>query len=362
MKIPLIDLKAQYHSIKPEVDAAIERVLESGKFILGPEVEIFEKEMAEYLGVKHGIGVASGTDALKIALLSAGVKKQDEVITTPFTFIATAEAVVDIGAKPVFVDIDPETFNINPSLIEDRISGKTKAILPVHLFGNPAEMDAIMQIAGKHELKVVEDCAQALGSEYKGRKAGSMGDAGCLSFFPGKNLGCYGDGGMVVTDDEALADKARMFRNHGAKRKYFHALHGFNSRLDPLQAAVLRVKLRYLDDWNRKRGKNALIYRRGLDHGVKHQKMTDGAVSSFNYYSILVENRDAVAVQLKNKGVSSMIYYPLCLHLQEVYRGFGHKKGDFPAAEWVQEKILSLPMFAELKYEQIEGIAKALLS
>lgn len=366
MTIPLVDLKAQYDSIKGEIDSAIQRVLQNGQFILGPEVKAFEDEMAAYCVMKFAVGVASGTDALHLALLACGIKSGDEVITTPFTFIATAESIAKCGAKPVFVDIDPGTYNIDPALIEPRITPKTKAILPVHLYGQPAAMEQIISIARKHNLKVIEDCAQSLGAEYKGKKAGSLGDAGCLSFFPSKNLGAYGDGGMVVTNTPQIADMIRILRAHGSKTTYQHVMHGFNSRLDALQAAILRVKLKHLDRWNElRRGKTAL-YTKLLSQvkGIEPPYFEKDRKSSCNYYTIRLENprlnRDALRKHLESKSIQTMVYYPLSLHLQEVYKYLGHKPGDFPHSEAAQKQVLSLPMYPELSEEQIEGVVESI--
>jgi len=361
--IPLVDLKAQYNSIKDEIDAAIQRVLQNGQFILGSEVKAFEDEMASYCGTKYAVGVASGTDALHLALLACAIKSGDEVITTPFTFIATAESIAKCGAKPVFVDIDPKTYNIDPAQIESKIITRTKAILPVHLYGQPATMDRILEIAKKHNLKIIEDCAQSLGAEYNCKKVSSQGDAGCLSFFPSKNLGAYGDGGMVVTNDPKIAETVRILRVHGSRSTYQHVMHGFNSRLDALQAAVLRVKLKYLDIWNELRRGKAALYTRllsGID-GIEPPHFDKHCKSSCNYYTIRLNdsrlNRDQLRKHLESKGIQTMVYYPLSLHLQEVYRYLGHKLGDFPKSEQAQEQVLSLPMYAELSEEQIEKIA-----
>ena len=364
MTIPLVDLKAQYNSIKDDIDAAIRRVVQSGQFILGPEVKAFEDEVAAYCGTKYAVGVASGTDALHLALLALGIKDGDEIITTPFTFIATAESIAKCGAKPVFVDIDPKTCNIDPKQVELKITTKTKAILPVHLYGQPAAMDDILVIARKHNLKVVEDCAQAMGAEYKGKKVGSLGDAGCLSFFPSKNLGAYGDGGMVVTNDPQIADIVRILRVHGSKVTYQHVMHGFNSRLDALQAAVLRVKLKYLDRWNELRRAKTALYNRLLSQveGIEPLHFAKGGKSSCNYYTIRLKdsrvNRNELRKHLESKGIQTMVYYPLSLHLQEVYRYLGYKPGDFPQSERAQEQVLSLPMYPELSEEQIEEVVK----
>ncbi len=363
MNVPLVDLKAQYNSIKAEIDVAMNRVLEHGQFILGPEVKAFEEEMAAYCGTKYAVGVASGTDALHLALLACGIKPGDEVITTPFTFIATAESIAKCGAKPVFADIDLKTYNIDPAQIEYKISKKTKAILPVHLYGQPAAMERILDIARQHNLKVIEDCAQALGAEYKGKKVSSLGDAGCLSFFPSKNLGAYGDGGMVVTSDAQIAETVRILRAHGSKASYQHVTHGFNSRLDALQAAILRAKLKHLDDWIEARRRKATLYTELLSrldgieppHSEKHPR------SSCNYYTIRLKdsrlNRAELRKHLVSQGIQTAVYYPLSLHLQEVYRYLAYKPGDFPQSELAQEQVLSLPMYAELSEEQVEEAA-----
>ncbi|OGC08522.1 transcriptional regulator [candidate division WOR-1 bacterium RIFOXYA2_FULL_36_21] len=362
MNVPLIDLGIQYESIKNEIDEAIMRVIKEGKFILGPDVKLFEDEVCSYLGVKYAVGVASGTDALEIALLALGIGTGDEVITTPFTFIATTEAIVNVGAKPVFVDIDPKTYCINPGLIEDTITKKTKVILPVHLYGHPVEMDQIASLAKKHNLKIIEDCAQSLGAEYDMKKVGAIGDVGCLSFFPGKNLGCFGDGGMVVTNDEKVYEMSKMLRQHGSKKKYYHSINGFNSRLDTIQAAILRVKLKYLDKWNEMRRKNAKLYAElfGNYKEVLTPVVEDRIKHSFNYYTVRVKNRVSIIEGLNKAGIGNMVYYPLCLHLQEVYKNLGYKKGDFPEAEKAQEEVLSLPMYPELTSGQVEFIVSIL--
>ncbi|MGB6874128.1 MAG: DegT/DnrJ/EryC1/StrS family aminotransferase [Dehalococcoidia bacterium] len=363
MTIPLVDLKAQYDSIKDELDAAIDRIVRSGQFILGSEVKAFEDEMAAYCGTKYAVGVASGTDALHLALLACGIKAGDEVITTPFTFIATAESIAKCGAKPVFVDIDPKTYNVDPAQIEYKISKKTKAILPVHLYGQPAAMERILHIARKYNLKVIEDCAQALGAEYKGKKVGSFGDAGCLSFFPAKNLGAYGDGGMVVTNDPKIAETVRILRVHGSKTTYQHVMHGFNSRLDALQAAILRVKLKHLDRWNELRRSKGALYTRLLSQvdGIEPPYFEKNCKSSCNYYTVHIKgsrlSRDELRKHLESKGIQTMVYYPLSLHLQEVYKYLKHKSGDFPQSKQAQEQVLTLPMYPELSEEQVEEVA-----
>jgi len=364
LNIPLVDLKAQYNSMKDEIDAAIQRVVRSGQFILGPEVKAFEDEMAVYCGTKYAVGVASGTDALHIALLAFGIKPGDEVITTPFTFIATAESIAKCGAKPVFVDIDPGTYNIDPAQIEPRITSQTRAILPVHLYGQSAAMERILEIAKRYNLKVIEDCAQALGAKYQGKKVGSLGDAGCLSFFPSKNLGAYGDAGMVVTNDPSIAETVKILRFHGSKATYQHVMHGFNSRLDALQAAVLRVKLKHLDRWNELRRSRTSLYSRLLSRieGIQPPHIEKHNESSCNYYTIRLKdsrlNRDKLRKHLESNGIQTMVYYPLSLHLQEVYKYLGQKPGDFPQSELAQEQVLSLPMYPELSEEQIQEIVQ----
>ncbi len=363
MNVPLVDLKAQYDSIRDEIDDAIHRVVQSGQFILGPEVKAFEDEMAAYCGTKYAVGVASGTDALHLALLACNIKAGDEVITTPFTFIATAESIAKCGARPVFADIDLKTYNIDSLQIESKITGKTKAILPVHLYGQPAAMERILDIARKHNLKVIEDCAQALGAEYKDKKVGSLGDVGCLSFFPSKNLGAYGDGGMVVTNDAQIAETVRILRVHGSKATYQHVMHGFNSRLDALQAAILRVKLRHLDRWNELRLRKTALYTELLSQvdGIGPPHFEKNCTSSCNYYTIRLKdsrlNRNELRKHMESKGIQTAVYYPLSLHLQEVYKYLGHKPGDFPESERAQEQVLSLPMYPELSEEQVEEVA-----
>ena len=366
MNIPLVDLKAQFNSIKDEINEAIQRVLQSGQFILGPEVRAFEEEMATYCGTRFAVGVASGTDALHLALLACGIKPGDEVITSPFTFIATTEAITNCGAIPVFVDIDPRTYNINPAQIEPKITPKTKAIIPVHLYGQPANMEPILELGKRHNLKIIEDCTQALGAEYKVRKVGSIGDAGCLSFFPAKNLGAYGDGGMVVTNNPKVAEIVEMLRKHGSKINYYHLLPGFNSRLDTLQAAILRVKLKHLDDWNQLRCSKASFYTQLLSQldGIEPPYIEKHNIPSCNYYTVRLKNsrlnRNELRKHLESKGIQTMVYYPLSLHLQEAYKSLGYKLGDFPESEQAQEQVLSLPMYPELGEEQIEQIVETI--
>jgi len=364
MNIPLVDLKTQYESIKDEIDDAIRRVIRSTQFILGQEVKAFESEIAAYCQTKFAVGVASGTDALQLALLACGIKPGEEVITTPFTFIATAEAITQCGAIPVFVDIDPKTCNIDPSKVEPKITEKTRAILPVHLYGQPADMDPILELGRRYNLKVIEDCAQAMGAKYKGKMVGSLGNAGCLSFFPSKVLGAYGDGGMVVTNNPEIAEKVAMLRNHGCREKYYHVIPGFNSRLDELQAAVLRVKLRHLDAWIELRRQKALLYIKLFSQidGISPPYTTPDSYHVFNYYTIRLQDqrisRDALQAYFTSHGIATAVYYPLSLHLQEVYRGLGYKAGDFPEGETAQKQVLSLPMYPELSKSQTEKIAQ----
>lgn len=364
MKIPLVDLKAQYATIRDEVDAAVQRVLQQGQFILGPEVQAFEREIASYCETKFAVGVASGTDALRLALLACGTGPGDEVITTPFTFIATAETITQCGATPVFVDIDPGSYNIDPDKIERKITPRTSAILPVHLYGQAADMNPILKLARKYKLKVIEDCAQALGTEYKGKKVGSIGNAGCLSFFPSKNLGAYGDGGMVVTDDADIAETVDLLRKHGAKTSYYHTFLGFNSRLDALQAAILSVKLKRLDSWIETRRSKAALYTQLLSEidGIEPPSVAEFNTPSFNYYTIRLKDsrlsRNKLREYLESKGIQTTAYYPLSLHLQKAYRALGHKPGDFPESEQAQEQVLSLPMYPELSEGQIREVVK----
>ena len=366
MKIPLTDLKAQYNSIKQEIDESIRKVLEGSQFILGPEVKAFEGEVAAFLGVKYAIGVASGTDAIQIAALACDIKPNDEVITTPFTFIATAETVTKCGAKAVFVDVDPKTYNIDGTKIEKKINKKTKAILPVHLYGQAVDMGPILELARKYNLKVIEDCAQALGAEYKGKKVGSLGDVGCLSFFPSKVLGAFGDGGMVVTNSSDIAEKVIMLRNHGCKEKYFHLVPGFNSRLDEIQAAILRVKLRHLRDWVELRRQKSAVYARFFENmdGIQPPYVAPDNYHVFSYYTIRLRgaifNRNMLREYLDAKGIATAIYYPLSLHLQQVYEHLGYKPGDFPQSEKAQEEVLSLPMYPELGEEQIKSVVESI--
>jgi dTDP-4-amino-4,6-dideoxygalactose transaminase len=359
--VPMVDLKVQYETIRREVADAVLGVMQSTHFILGPQGKALEEAVAAYHGVRHAVAVASGTDALHLALLAAGIKRGDEVITTPFTFIATAEAISYTGAVPVFVDIDPATFNIDVNKIAAAITKKTRAVIPVHLYGQPADMDGLMALANKHGLRVVEDCAQSFGAEYKGRKTGAIGDIGCFSFFPSKNLGCYGDGGMVITDDAGLSERLLSLRNHGSRVRYYHDEIGFNSRLDEIQAAVLRVKFKHIDEYNEKRGKNARLYNDRLSgSGVRTPSEQRGTRHVFHQYTVRVDNRDAVKKRLDDAQVtSSMIYYPVPLHLQAAYKDLGMTVGSLPVAEQAAREVLSLPMYPELTEDQNAAVAGA---
>ncbi|MBI3355082.1 MAG: DegT/DnrJ/EryC1/StrS family aminotransferase [Nitrospirae bacterium] len=361
MKIQMVDLKAQYHSIEGEIDARIKEIINGAHFIMGSNVSEFEKEAAGYHNIKHAVAVASGTDALHLALLACGIGKGDEVITTPFTFIATAEAITYTGARPVFVDIDLQTYNIDIKKIEKTITKKTKAILPVHLFGLPADMEKIKELAAEYKLKIIEDCAQSFGAEYKGKKTGAIGDAGCFSFFPSKNLGCYGDGGMVVTNDDNMAEKIRMLRNHGQKVRYYHSIIGYNSRLDEIQAGILRVKLKRIDEYNKKRRENAHLYTEKLKGiNIITPSEPEGYYHVFHQYSIRTSKRDSIQKGLTEAGIASAIYYPVPLHLQESYKDLGYKKGDFPVSEAIASDIISLPMYPELTEAQIDEVCKVI--
>ncbi len=357
IRIPLVDFEAQYKSIDKEIDAAIKEVLLSGQYILGPVVKEFEEQIAAYCGVKYAIGVASGSDALILALRSLDIGPGDEVITTPFTFVATAHAIVHCGAKPVFVDIEPDTFNINPDLIEPAITKKTKAIIPVHLYGHPANMDPIMGIAKAYNLYVVEDAAQAFGARYNGKKVGSIGHIGCFSFFPTKNLGCYGDGGMVVTDNTNIAEKVDILRRQGCREKYRAEMIGYNSRLDAIQAAILKVKLKYVDHWNEERRDVAHRYNELLSgSSVQIPFEARYAYHVYHQYTIRTQKRNRLKEQLINEGIETSVYYPLPLHLQNAFRFLEKKEGSFPESEKVTFEALSLPIFPEISFESQEKV------
>ena len=360
MRVQFLDLRQQYLSIKQEIDEAVLRQVGSGNYVLGETVAQLEKKIAEYSGAAHGIGVASGTDALFLSLKACGVGPGDEVITSTYSFFASAGTIWNAGARPVFVDIDPGTFNLDVSLIKHAVTPRTKAIMPVHLFGQCANMGPVMDAATEKGLAVVEDAAQSVGAVWRGRKAGSIGTTGCFSFYPTKNLGAYGDGGMIVTSDAAVADRLRLIRVHGAKPKYFHKVVGFNSRLDALQAAILLVKLNHLDSWSERRRQNALVYDRlfrGSD--VVVPEVREGNASIFNQYVVRVPKRDAVKEFLKTKGVDTDIYYPLPLHLQECFRELGYSKGQLPNSEKAAAESLALPIYPELTLEQQEYVASS---
>lgn len=391
MSIPLIDLKAQYKSVSEDLDRVTKEVLSSANYIMGKNVVEFEKEFAEYIGVKHAISVGNGTDALVIALKSLGIGSGDEVITSTFTYFASAESISAVGATPVFVDVEKETFNIDPAKIEEKITKKTKAIIPVHIFGQSARMDEINEIAKKHNLKVIEDAAQAVGSKYKGKMIGTLGDAACFSFFPTKNLSCAGDGGMIVTNDDNIAIVARALRTHGSGEngqkafnflnnikeeietskdgddtvynplKYYNYLIGFNSRLDAIQAAILRVKLPHLDKWNEGRRKIAKIY----DEKLKNSNVVTPVVDKendpiYHQYVLQCEDRETMLTKLKEKGVATGVYYPVPLHLQKVYKDLGYKEGDMPVAEYLSHRTFAIPVYPELTETEVDYIIESI--
>lgn len=360
--VPMVDLKKQFSEIKEEVFNILTEILESAHYILGPKVSELETLIARYHGVSEAVGVASGTDALHLSIDALGIGEGDEVITTPFTFFATVEAILYTGAMPVFVDIEPDTLNIDVSKIEAKITDKTKAILPVHIFGHPADMEEIMKIANKHGLKVIEDCAQAFGAGIKGRKVGSFGDVGCFSFYPSKNLGAYGDGGMITLNDSSVADETRKLRNHGSKGAYRHEAVGFNSRLDEIQAGILLVKFRRIDEYNRKRREKAALYNKLLSNKVKCPVEKKAAYHVYHQYTIMSPMRDKIQKALKDRGISSVIYYPIPLHLQEAMKFMGHKEGDFPAAEKASREVLSLPMYPELEESVVREISEIIIN
>lgn len=379
MQVPLLDLKAQYRTIKDEVKQAVDAVLESQHFIMGPQVKSLEEKVAAYTNSKHAIGCASGSDALLLSLMAMDIKPGDGVITTPYTFFATAGAISRLGAVPIFVDIDPKTYNIDPNRIEDAINRKgiygsrvtghgsrIKAVIPVHLYGQSADMDPIMDIAKRHNLVVIEDGAQAIGTEYKGRRVGSIGHFGCFSFFPSKNLGGFGDGGMVTTNDDQYAERLRVLRVHGSKPKYYHKFVGMNSRLDTLQAAVIEVKLRYLDKWSAARKSNADWYnntfaKAGLvDRQILTPCEVPGGRHIYNQYVIRAKNRDGLMARFKEKGIGTEIYYPVPLHIQECFADLGYKAGDIPNSESAAKETMALPVYPELTAEQKEYVVETI--
>jgi dTDP-4-amino-4,6-dideoxygalactose transaminase len=366
MNVPLLDLKRQYASIKTEIDAALAQVIESQMFILGPKVKECETAIAAYSACKHGVGVSSGTDAILIALMAEQIGPGDEVITTPYTFFATGGCVARLGAVPIFVDIDPKSYNIRPDLIEKAITPRTKVLMPVHLFGQTADMDPIMEIARRHKLVVIEDAAQAIGAEYKGRRAGSIGDYGCFSFFPSKNLGGFGDGGMVTTNDPAKAERLSILRAHGSRPKYYHKIVGGNFRLDALQAAIIDVKLRHLDNWTGGRQANAARYGRMFKESglIEKDRITiPTAIESrhiYNQYVIRVHDRNGLQGYLKEQGIGTEVYYPVPLHLQECFASLGHAKGAFPESEKAALETLALPIFPELRAEEMQCVVETI--
>lgn len=360
MTIPLVDLKAQYRAIKPEIDDAVHRVLESAQFILGDEVAAFEREFAAYCRVGEAVGLNSGTSALHLALLAAGVGPGDEVVTVPFTFVATVSAIVYTGATPVFVDIHPDHYTMDPGQLERVITPRTKAVVPVHLYGQPADMDPILDIARRHGLAVIEDAAQAHGAEYKGRRCGSFGDMACFSFYPGKNLGAYGEGGAVVTDDPGLARQLRLLRSWGEERRYEHSIKAFNYRMDGLQGAILRVKLRHLEDWTERRRSRAAAYRRALAPlPIRLPVERPDVRHVYHVFAVRVASRDAWRHQLGDLGIQTGVHYPIPVHLQPAHRDLGYAEGSFPVAEAIASEVLSLPIYPELTDDQVETIAGA---
>jgi dTDP-4-amino-4,6-dideoxygalactose transaminase len=375
LPVPLLDLKAQYDTIRAEVREALDRVIESQHFILGPEVEALEKEIAAYSNCAYGIGVSSGTDALLVALMALNIGPGDEVITTSFSFFATAGAIARLGARPVFVDIDPVSYNIDPESLARAVTPAAKALIPVHLYGQMSHMDEIMDVARAHNLAVVEDAAQAIGAEYRGKRAGSIGNLGCLSFFPSKNLGGFGDGGMVVSNDPDLADRVALLRSHGYRPKYYNKVVGGNFRLDPIQAAVLRVKLRHLDDWTEARARNADRYRRlfkdaGLAADSNEPSPGDDRVAMpldlgygrhiYNQFVIRSAHRDALMRHLKSVSIGTEVYYPVPLHLQECFAGLGYREGDLPHSERAAQETLALPIYPELTPEMQHSVVQAI--
>ena len=362
MSVPFIDFKEQNRLIKDEVDVGFKKVFEKGDYILGEQAKLFEESFAKFCEVQYGVGVNSGTDALHLALVALDIKEGDEVILPTHTFIATALCVSFCRAKPVFVDVEPDTYNIDPKAFQAAITKKTKAVIPVHIYGQPANMDEIIAIARKHGIKIVEDAAQAHGSRYKGKRVGSMGDVACFSFYPTKSLGACGDAGIIVTKDKAIYDKVLMLRDYGRYGRYEHKIKGTNSRLDTLQAVILNAKLKHLDDWNDMRAKNAAYYIKLLQplKGVVTPITKEGRTHVFQTFAVRVPDRDRVVESMKAKGIGVLIHYPIPLHLQEAYAELGYKKGDFPVAESVAGDVMSLPMFPHMTHEQIENVVTAM--
>lgn len=363
MNIPLLDLKAQFQPLRAEIMAAVQTVCDEQGFILGPRVAAFEESVAKYVGARYAIGCASGSDALLLSLMAMGVGPGDEVVTVPFTFFATAGAVSRLGAKPVFIDIQPDTFNLDPTRIEQAVTSRTRAVIPVHLFGQCADMPAINQIAKAKRIQVIEDACQAIGAGQGGKRAGVLADTACFSFFPSKNLGGFGDGGMITTDNQGLADALAMLRVHGSRVRYLHEAVGINSRLDALQAVVLDIKLKYLDQWAEGRRRNAARYEQlfqqaGLMNRVTLPATNTGNFHVYNQYTVRVSQRDELRTHLKEKGVGTEIYYPLPMHLQQCYQDLGYRKGAFPVSERAAEEVLSLPIYAELTDAQLTYVVE----
>ena len=358
MTVPLLDLQAQYAELKTDLDAAVHRVLDSCRFIGGPEVSGLEEEIARYSKCTHAIACASGTDALLLALKALGVGPGDEVVTTAYSFFATAGAVVNVGARPVFVDIDPRTYNLDPHRLEGAITSRTKAVIAVHLYGQCCDLDAVKAVCDKRQVHLIEDAAQAIGGEWEGKRAGSVGDFGCFSFFPSKNLGAAGDGGMITTQNAELADRVRLLREHGAKPKYYHSVVGTNSRLDALQAAILRVKLRHLDRWSEARARNAALYHRLFEGARVGRPYHDPRTRHiYNQYVIRLPQRDALRQHLSERGIGTEVYYPVPLHLQQCFATLGYTPGTMPESEGAANETLALPIYPELSEEQIRYVA-----
>lgn len=365
MQIPLVDLKIQYKSLSKEINTAFKKICSSSSFIKGWALEEFEQDFAKFIGTKHCIGVASGTDALHLSLIALGIGKDDEVLLPVNTFIATAYAIIYVGAKPIFVDVDTKTYNIDVNLIEKKITKKTKAIIPVHLYGQPAEMDKIMKLAEKYKLFVIEDACQSHGADYKNKRTGTFGQIAAFSFYPGKNLGAYGDGGAITTNSAKLAKKIKQLREYGSTTKYLHDILGFNSRLDNLQSAILRIKLKYLPSWNKRRQKAAQYYNKKFNMEIPFIKtpfIEPYATSVFHLYVIQTPKRNKIIAYLKSKGTQTGIHYPLPLHLQNSLKYLGYKRGDFPVAEKLSNQILSIPLYPELTFKQQDYIVKSIRS
>ncbi len=359
--IPLVDLRAQYRGLKPEIDAAIAEVLASAQFVLGPAVEAFERDFAAYCGTTHAVAVNSGTSALHIALLAAGVRPGDDVITVPFTFVATIAAIEYAGARPVLVDIEPDYATIDASAIERAVTPRTRAVVPVHLFGQPADMEAVLAVARRHNLAVVEDACQAHGAEYRGRRVGGIGDIGCFSFYPGKNLGAYGEGGAAVTNNPAHAETMRLLRSWGEKTRYEHQVKGFNYRMDGIQGAILGVKLRHLERWTEARRAHAAVYRRLLtERGIQTPVERPDVRHVYHLFTLRLPQRDAWRDRLSALQIQTGIHYPIPVHLQPAYRELGYGPGDFPVAERLAREVLSVPIFPEMTTAQVETVAEAL--